>query len=154
MSITFCGYNCSERPTIISPYADISGIGVIIGYVTTAGIAVTVIAASFVTIHNPTEDPFQKKNDLENGIQSSQVRPNPVDAMFLSHFGRRRSKPRLKNACLKPYTTSNSKRLRYMLSLPTPSTQRVHLGLSDILNSSTESRVSGSRSETSQTSFD
>jgi hypothetical protein len=69
--------------------------------VATAAIVIAIITFSFLAVHEPAEDPFQKNNSIENRIQTGKFRPNPVDAAFLSHFRRRRYRPGLKDTCLK-----------------------------------------------------
>ncbi|KAF2472365.1 uncharacterized protein BDR25DRAFT_283776 [Lindgomyces ingoldianus] len=80
MSSSLCYYNCSEHPYSISPNPDISGVGVIIGYATTAGIVVFILLVSYFTVYDPLEDPFRKEI---GGTPTIQYRPNPVDVVFL-----------------------------------------------------------------------
>lgn len=73
-----CSYNCSAPPPPLSPDNDITGVGVIINYTVTAGIALLVIFIHYVVVYDPSHDPFQVADDSDPPF-----RPNPVDEMFL-----------------------------------------------------------------------
>ncbi|KAJ5171285.1 uncharacterized protein N7500_004068 [Penicillium coprophilum] len=73
-------YKChAPWPKKISENPDITGQGVIIGYIATSGIAVLLILVYFLAIHDPSLDHVEK-----NGASStSSIRGNPVDTIFL-----------------------------------------------------------------------
>ncbi|KAJ5156839.1 hypothetical protein N7492_009642 [Penicillium capsulatum] len=73
--------NCSEHPTKIEIDNDITGIGVIIGYVATAGIVVMIIIVHYLLSFEPRLDPF-RKNSPNLNVEFLD-RPNPVDELLL-----------------------------------------------------------------------
>lgn len=73
-----CSYSCSAPPPPLSPDNDITGVGVIINYTVTAGIALLVIFIHYVVVYDPSHDPFQMADDSDPPF-----RPNPVDEVFL-----------------------------------------------------------------------
>ncbi|KAL3434218.1 hypothetical protein BDV09DRAFT_204893 [Aspergillus tetrazonus] len=75
-----CSYNCSQRPNIEFD-SDITGPGVVIGYVGAAGITVVLIIFHFLVAYEPGLDPFRDENNA--GYRSVPFRPNPVDLMIL-----------------------------------------------------------------------
>ncbi|KAK9847367.1 hypothetical protein MYU51_019521 [Penicillium brevicompactum] len=74
-----CRTNCSERPTPLSPDNDITGPGVIINYVASAGIAVFVIMLYFLVAFDPARDPFAKD---EKSAENPPFRPNAIDLLI------------------------------------------------------------------------
>ncbi|TQV90780.1 Glycosyl transferase, family 25 [Cordyceps javanica] len=96
-----CGYDCAKPPTTVSPNADISGIGVVTGYVAAAGLAIVIIVVSFLFAFDPAEDPFQNRTRVQSPTRASAFRPNPVDVVVLGSFRRRVLEPRFKDAALK-----------------------------------------------------
>ncbi|KAK5996515.1 hypothetical protein PT974_01850 [Cladobotryum mycophilum] len=83
-----CAYDCSNQPSSVPSNPDITGIGVIVGYVGNAGIVVCIIVLFYLAAYDPTEDPFRSANDRNHGIDSIPFRPNPVD-IILRDWGRR-----------------------------------------------------------------
>ncbi|KAI9373705.1 hypothetical protein BJX61DRAFT_501636 [Aspergillus egyptiacus] len=77
-----CGYNCSERPEYIEFDADITGPGVLVGYIASAGIVVVLISVHYFLAYQPTLDPFRDKNDVPSP-RAVPFRPNRVDLMIL-----------------------------------------------------------------------
>ncbi|KAH7327769.1 hypothetical protein B0I35DRAFT_403234 [Stachybotrys elegans] len=71
---TSCSYDCSNPPTQLEPCADVSGIGVVSGYVINAGMAVLTILVSFLVIHDPTADPFQRDEASPQTLTAQFVR--------------------------------------------------------------------------------
>src|ERR1700744_4264947 len=99
-----CSHDCSVRLTTVSPYPDISGIGVcvtrhiqnplanllqvVVGYVTTAGIAVFIIIAYYFISYQPDIDPFDRAADPHGLSNRVPFEPNPIDTIFLRAFRR------------------------------------------------------------------
>ncbi|KAJ5593847.1 uncharacterized protein N7459_000055 [Penicillium hispanicum] len=81
-----CSYDCSQHPTSVDTDNDITGIGVIIGYVATAGIVVFVIVAYYLLAFQPRLDPF-RHNSLHPRL-ATRARPNPVDEILLRDLRR------------------------------------------------------------------
>ncbi|KAJ2979292.1 hypothetical protein NQ176_g3350 [Zarea fungicola] len=96
-----CGYDCAKPPATVPPNADISGIGVVTGYVATAGLAIVIIAVFFLFAHDPDNDPFQNQTCVQVRSRTSAFRPNPVDVAIFGSFRRRTLQPRFKDAALK-----------------------------------------------------
>ncbi|ORX96691.1 hypothetical protein BCR34DRAFT_578514 [Clohesyomyces aquaticus] len=87
-----CSYSCAEdRSSVPIPeYADISGIGVVIGYTFTAGLAVLIIIGYYFFAHRPELDPF--RSDDDDSQTSPRFRPNPVDMLILEYTRKLRRK--------------------------------------------------------------
>ncbi|KAL4804639.1 hypothetical protein BDV18DRAFT_161735 [Aspergillus unguis] len=62
--------------------SDITGTGVIVGYVATAGIAITVIIAHYFIVYQPNLDPFREENNV-GCSRAVPFQPNPVDLIIL-----------------------------------------------------------------------
>ncbi|KAJ5580261.1 uncharacterized protein N7459_006246 [Penicillium hispanicum] len=75
-----CAYDCSAPSPPLLPDNDITGIGVVINYVATAGIVLLVILVYYLAIYQPAQDPFERHNPRSSG---GRFRPNPVDALVL-----------------------------------------------------------------------
>ncbi|KAJ5523842.1 hypothetical protein N7494_010492 [Penicillium frequentans] len=73
-----CNFNCSAPQVPYLPDSDISGAGVVVNYVATAALAVLIIFVYYVTIHDPSIDPF---NTTRGGALSD--RHNPLDDLLL-----------------------------------------------------------------------
>ncbi|KAL4938113.1 hypothetical protein BDV06DRAFT_226298 [Aspergillus oleicola] len=77
-----CSYDCSNLPATIESDTDITGLGVVIGYVGAAGIAVTLISCHYIMAYSPDLDPFRDANGVPSR-RDMPFRPNPVDLMIL-----------------------------------------------------------------------
>ncbi|KAH8623057.1 hypothetical protein IG631_22213 [Alternaria alternata] len=74
-----CYVDCLQPPLQLSPYSDITGIGVLVGYTATAGIVVLILVFDYHLAHDPTKNPFRKE-----GVPGPHnPRPNPVDVVYL-----------------------------------------------------------------------
>ncbi|KAE8381222.1 hypothetical protein BDV26DRAFT_101766 [Aspergillus bertholletiae] len=100
-----CSVNCSAPAPLSLPIDnDITGIGVVINYLGTAGIAAMIIPVYYLTAYQQEHDPFQRPNQA-----SLPSCPNPVDELVLRlrrrSLGpdqvRRYDSPRLEKALLK-----------------------------------------------------
>ncbi|CAG7936484.1 unnamed protein product [Penicillium salamii] len=76
-----CSYDCSVHPTDINEDNDITGIGVLIGYCATAGIAVFIIVFHYLFSYEPRLDPFREKQ--ANALLCVRPRSNPIDEIVL-----------------------------------------------------------------------
>ncbi|CAG8208991.1 unnamed protein product [Penicillium salamii] len=76
-----CSYDCSVHPTDINEDNDITGIGVLIGYCATAGIAVFIIVFHYLFSYEPRLDPFRERQ--ANPLLCIRPRPNPIDEIVL-----------------------------------------------------------------------
>ncbi|KAJ6168270.1 hypothetical protein N7497_001113 [Penicillium chrysogenum] len=76
-----CSYDCSLHPTDINEDNDTTGIGVLIGYCATAGIAVFIIVFHYLSSYEPRLDPFREKH--ADPLLCVRPRPNPVDTIVL-----------------------------------------------------------------------
>ncbi|KAJ5804947.1 hypothetical protein N7474_010834, partial [Penicillium riverlandense] len=76
-----CSYNCSERPKEIQFDADITGTGVLIGFISTAGLVTVIIALHYLLAYRPALHPFRQ--DKGEDDPSVDFRPNEVDMMIL-----------------------------------------------------------------------
>ncbi|KAJ5522095.1 hypothetical protein N7527_006210 [Penicillium freii] len=76
-----CSYDCSVHPTDINEDNDITGIGVLIGYCATAGIAVFIILFHYLFSYEPRLDPFRENQ--ANPLLCVRSRPNPIDEIVL-----------------------------------------------------------------------
>ncbi|KAL4962562.1 uncharacterized protein BDV14DRAFT_202717 [Aspergillus stella-maris] len=77
-----CSYDCSSLPSKLRSDTDITGLGVVIGYVGAAGIAVTLIMCHYFIAFSPNVDPFRDANGLPPQ-RDVPFKPNPVDSMIL-----------------------------------------------------------------------
>lgn len=69
----------------------------------TAGIAVLIIFIHYVTLYQPTDDPFKATGETQRHF-----RPNPVDQMILSCL--RRAAKRIKAYCPDQYIAARINR--------------------------------------------
>ncbi|OQE32559.1 hypothetical protein PENFLA_c001G09056 [Penicillium flavigenum] len=76
--MSHCGYDCSAEPPALSPDGDITGIGIVTNYIGTASIALLVIIIYYLGVFQPSHDPFEKDDQIDDPF-----RPNPVDEVFL-----------------------------------------------------------------------
>ncbi|KAI0602484.1 hypothetical protein F4775DRAFT_537449 [Biscogniauxia sp. FL1348] len=91
-------------PPELKPYGDISGIGVVIGFMGTGYLVVVLLISNYLLAHDPAKDPFHNRQAQansaidQNDVDSSWWRPNPIDVLFLGwvrtlpglHYLRRR----------------------------------------------------------------
>ncbi|CAI7584190.1 unnamed protein product [Penicillium discolor] len=75
-----CNFNCSAPNPAFSENSDITGIGIIINNIVTAGFAVVVILLHYIAIYDPTRDPFQKHGQTP----ATPFRSNPIDESILN----------------------------------------------------------------------
>ncbi|KAK5659365.1 hypothetical protein OQA88_1458 [Cercophora sp. LCS_1] len=68
--------NCSASGYEADP--DIAGIGVVVGFLTTAWLVVFILVVYYLLFYDPTLDPFNDDNDPNKILD----RPNPVDMVF------------------------------------------------------------------------
>ncbi|CAG8129941.1 unnamed protein product [Penicillium nalgiovense] len=73
-----CGYDCSAEPPALSPDGDITGIRIVTNYIASASIALLVIIIYYLGVFQPSHDPFEKGDQIDDLF-----RPNPVDEVFL-----------------------------------------------------------------------
>lgn len=81
----FCPVNCSDVPLVVDTNVDISGIGVIVNFVATAGLSVLISIVYYVCAHNPKNDPF-KDRDGSNPERAVPFQPNSLDQLVLAFF--------------------------------------------------------------------
>ncbi|KAF4421037.1 hypothetical protein CGGC5_v016139 [Colletotrichum fructicola Nara gc5] len=74
-------YNLSE--TSIQAYPDISGNGVLIGFMGTAYLVLLLVIGNYFLAYDPTDCPFQSGNSKNENINRELWRPNPIDERFL-----------------------------------------------------------------------
>ncbi|KAF5520697.1 hypothetical protein CGCA056_v008008 [Colletotrichum aenigma] len=74
-------YNLSE--TSIQAYPDISGNGVVIGFMGTAYLVLLLVIGNYFLAYDPTDCPFQSGNSKNENINRELWRPNPIDERFL-----------------------------------------------------------------------
>ncbi|KAF2648842.1 hypothetical protein K491DRAFT_611930 [Lophiostoma macrostomum CBS 122681] len=81
-----CSYDCSREPSELVPNADISGVGVIIGYVVSAGIVVFLVVCHYIFAFDPTINPFQQPAATSGTPNLTAFRPNAVDVLAIEIF--------------------------------------------------------------------
>ncbi|EQB55227.1 hypothetical protein CGLO_04880 [Colletotrichum gloeosporioides Cg-14] len=74
-------YNLSE--TSIQAYPDISGNGVLIGFMGTAYLVLLLVIGNYFLAYDPTDCPFNSGNSKNESINRELWRPNPIDERFL-----------------------------------------------------------------------
>jgi len=73
--------DCSRSFPDVTPYPDISGIGVVVGYAATGFIVVSILTFYYVLAFQHDLDPFRKKDETVGGGQAASFRPNPIDSL-------------------------------------------------------------------------
>jgi hypothetical protein len=73
-----CDYDCPAEAPLSYHDSDITGIGIVTNYVATASIAVLIIIVYYLGVYQPSHDPFDKGDQIDDTF-----RPNPVDEVFL-----------------------------------------------------------------------
>ncbi|KAI1809520.1 hypothetical protein GGS20DRAFT_590530 [Poronia punctata] len=89
-------FDCARPDEInlpLTPYPDISGRGVIIGFVGTAYFVVVLQLLNYLIAHDPESCPFQDEGPISQALGQAFVgadswRPNPIDVAFLGRFRR------------------------------------------------------------------
>ncbi|KAF4817583.1 hypothetical protein CGCSCA5_v005872 [Colletotrichum siamense] len=81
----FCpAIDCYNLPeTSIQAYPDISGNGVLIGFMGTAYLVLLLVIGNYFLAYDPTDCPFQSGNSKNENINRELWRPNPIDERFL-----------------------------------------------------------------------
>lgn len=79
-------YNCSWDldPQDIVPNGDISGPGVLVGFLGPAYFVVLVIVGYYFLVFDPDLNPFESRPKQDEGRGETAWRPNPIDEQFLS----------------------------------------------------------------------
>ncbi|KAL2870547.1 uncharacterized protein BJX67DRAFT_241981 [Aspergillus lucknowensis] len=86
-----CTYSCSNPPKHIPFNADITGPGVIVGFLGAAGLLIILVTAHYFIAYQPQLDPFRDTSS-NSSPRPLPFCPNPVDLMVLKTC-RRASKP-------------------------------------------------------------
>lgn len=82
-------YDCSRPDKIrlaFEPYPDISGRGVIIGFVGPAYFVFILLVGNYLLAHDPERAPFSSEHTSAVPAEFSWWRPNPIDVVFLRSF--------------------------------------------------------------------
>ncbi|WYZ36429.1 hypothetical protein EsH8_XIV_000029 [Colletotrichum jinshuiense] len=87
--------NCSERPKPLEAYGDITGLGVVLGFLITAWLTVIVLITNYLLIFDPRKNPYRKTADRGRQSRVSSRTPNPVDMTVY------KSMERLRNSLLR-----------------------------------------------------
>ncbi|CAO2655636.1 Nn.00g044390.m01.CDS01 [Neocucurbitaria sp. VM-36] len=83
MAADTCHYDCSNAPTTLSPYPDISGIGVSLSYTLTAGLALFIVFINYVFVYRPDVLPHGIDKRATTESQDGYPKPNLIDVYFL-----------------------------------------------------------------------
>ncbi|CAO2649903.1 Nn.00g011950.m01.CDS01 [Neocucurbitaria sp. VM-36] len=83
MASPTCPVNCSIRPDKLTPYPDISGIGVNLSYTITAGLALCLVLAYYILAYRPDISPFGEATKGTSTASFEIIRPNPIDNCLL-----------------------------------------------------------------------
>ncbi|KAK1999796.1 hypothetical protein LX36DRAFT_655132 [Colletotrichum falcatum] len=75
-------HNMTDRP--LQPYADISGAGVLIGFVGTAYLVLLLVILNYFLAFDPNEDPFKGHAATRENYETSHWRPNPIDQRLIT----------------------------------------------------------------------
>ncbi|KAF6783880.1 hypothetical protein CSOJ01_15836 [Colletotrichum sojae] len=88
---------CSQIPAPLEPYGDISGLGVVLGFVISAWLTVLLLIAYYFFAFDPEADPFRSAGG-QNESTTYSHKPNPFDVLLAGFTRRLRSR--------KPFTGS------------------------------------------------
>ncbi|KAF2800694.1 hypothetical protein K505DRAFT_370017 [Melanomma pulvis-pyrius CBS 109.77] len=130
-----CHYDCSMHPDQLSPYPDISGIGVFLAYAITTGLTVMIMIAYFLVAYRPDEDPFGGKSVSQSDVT---FHPNATDMAIVAGIqrlfpflrGSRRSHHRLYRGFTKAMLTMSDIQLLTGLSIIISGYTQLRCGLS------------------------
>ncbi|KAJ3533844.1 hypothetical protein NM208_g7802 [Fusarium decemcellulare] len=73
-----CSYSC-DKSCELEPYGDIAGLGVLLGFLITAYLVVTLLLGYYIFIYDPSLTPFRAIEDRE----TKTPHPNIVDEIFI-----------------------------------------------------------------------
>lgn len=79
--------NCSQ-PLDLEPDSDVSGLGVIIGFVAPASLALLIVILYYLFALRPELDPFRDEDGRSSPERKVPFRPNPVDEYMLRWVAR------------------------------------------------------------------
>ncbi|WDK10816.1 hypothetical protein CGRA01v4_02095 [Colletotrichum graminicola] len=85
-----CPKDCVTQPCELQANADVSGIGVLIGFMGTGWLAILIVLFRYFLTFDPTAHPFT--NSKQDGRHSHQraLKPNALDVKITSMFKRLR----------------------------------------------------------------
>ncbi|KAF3001832.1 hypothetical protein E8E13_003819 [Curvularia kusanoi] len=75
--------DCANHPTTARPNADITGIGISLAWLITAGLALSLVIASYFIAYRPDFNPFTLENTGLQSERGSYLKSNPIDYLFL-----------------------------------------------------------------------
>lgn len=83
---TFChAINCTDlKGNFLEPYADISGTGVLIGFIGTAYLVLLLVTVSYFLAFDPSENPFKGRVTAYEDAEDPHWKPNPIDQRFIA----------------------------------------------------------------------
>ncbi|KAK3385520.1 hypothetical protein B0H63DRAFT_560108 [Podospora didyma] len=84
-----CSYDCFDSPAELGPYADISGPGVLAGFLGTAWFVVALVVLNYFLGFDPTKNPFQDPAQAEQTVEADgeSWSPNHIDQLAIKWSG-------------------------------------------------------------------
>ncbi|KAF4858709.1 hypothetical protein CGCSCA2_v007178 [Colletotrichum siamense] len=68
----------------LEPYADISGTGVLVGFIGTAYLAFVLVTVSYFLAFDPSENPFNSRITVDEDAANAYWKPNPIDKRLIA----------------------------------------------------------------------
>ncbi|KAH9226812.1 hypothetical protein K456DRAFT_1932739 [Colletotrichum gloeosporioides 23] len=68
----------------LEPYADISGTGVLIGFIGTAYLVLLLVTVSYFLAFDPNENPFKNRITAHEDAENPHWKPNPIDKILIA----------------------------------------------------------------------
>ncbi|KAF4906641.1 hypothetical protein CGCVW01_v012778 [Colletotrichum viniferum] len=83
---TFChAINCTDlKGNFLEPYADISGTGVLIGFIGTAYLVLLLVTVSYFLAFDPSQNPFKGRVTAYEDAEDPHWKQNPIDQRLIA----------------------------------------------------------------------
>ncbi|KAF6826628.1 hypothetical protein CPLU01_09579 [Colletotrichum plurivorum] len=83
--MSFSYDKCSQLPPSLEPYGDISGLGVMLGFVISAWLTILILVAFYIFSFDPNTDPFQATRKANSNDNQYSHKSNPVDLLIFTY---------------------------------------------------------------------
>ncbi|KAF6783097.1 hypothetical protein CSOJ01_15941, partial [Colletotrichum sojae] len=83
--MSFSYDKCSQLPAPLEPYGDISGLGVMLGFVISAWLTIFILVAFYMFSFNPRTNPFPNTDKAKLNKYQYFHKPNPADLLIFNY---------------------------------------------------------------------